>query len=1298
MQKLSELKNKTAAELREFLSNSWDDSWSSVLENNFEELLAILLPHKVVNSDILKFAASSSKSVNQFLDSSIAADFNPGINYIEEVLTSIDSEDLLLKVFKHFPSLPVSVPFVVQLINLKFGETAVSLITQKPDLQRPSVIRQVLRLGVGNFELIDILFAKSVDLELLAESLEKEPKLYEAILLDYILSKYGDKLKINEFRQWNHLAQQFKSPSSLNYILRYLNGLSYNYSSNWTFEYETFFEELDFYYIDKNKNLQINKVPKKSRLRPFYIKTQPENCSSDEVVNYINNTHVNEKDTQLRKALNNALSRSLDVVKQIKLSLILDLQTPSKFADALSFGETETEEKAIFFIEKLPSKYHPYLTKLVSKEKLAPKIAGKKTSYFSEMLNALKKADLEEFRKIYTTTQYTLEKFAQDSAQSSKKETANNFTISEKVMVDFTKDELMTLIDSEFSFYYEGTLKYPISAQEAMFMLTKLNRSTVYEACSDKVSLIKKMDKEDIERIFQEYAKTIIKVPELFSVFIERFNHELDVDLDSDIIILLAKKITAEEIRKVVRLDYYTIKSLVNEKDYKGNFILGQNEIVKLVNANAMEEISFMEDLIQRDRVFAEKLLAAYLDKKSANSALSALLGTPIKIRRGERDKIDIYLKMLTTSPEQVIDDVFAKSGNLELFKKIANWEKHLVEYHKNREVSVSAISAEGMVKLQEQFIEIKFRVIQLSLGDKSRTYSKFLEKDIQVDSIKIASINNQDVNFIKQLSEKGVRFFLDTADASVHSKLKLLEEKITFDGQIDFLNDLLANQDKYVENLSVEELKSLTNNFGLKINSKSAQEILFKSSNVEKLSWLLNQELDWKSLIFVENEDRYFYRELKTSVLEKIKKSGIQVLSPEELEFVRIKMKLKSQGTNFEPIVVRPNNSYNREEVRVDLIPQIIKFIEGEIDPRFKKLGLLNKPLSTLSVIYPYEQMSLQDSLSEEFLIDFLMIPPNIKANKKMMAGIVALFSEDEGVLSNKIRVIKTLFDTIIIKNNLDFSDLINHHDAAKIEPSQLIMELPVAVVSEFIRQYQANPSAAQLFKNKTKANIFRFVRTSAPLGGNYLRDILQMLEQVVTGVAKYEAQLAAGEFSPEEKEEVIKTLNNIKPKLEELMAMDHAEHMHGRVQTLASYVESNPLERLNQFYLTKLHDESQNKFEYPLYFPQSRGDLSELGSLHDWCVGSHSRYGDDVIKKGNILVGICEQGQDPSPATVIALVHFIKDENSCRLTAEQCRWSIQKSGENNVDATKEFPLRKLGFLLEKYIAIKDKQEKKDK
>jgi len=102
----------------------------------------------------------------------------------------------------------------------------------------------------------------------------------------------------------------------------------------------------------------------------------------------------------------------------------------------------------------------------------------------------------------------------------------------------------------------------------------------------------------------------------------------------------------------------------------------------------------------------------------------------------------------------------------------------------------------------------------------------------------------------------------------------------------------------------------------------------------------------------------------------------------------------------------------------------------------------------------------------------------------------------------------------------------------------------------------------------------------------------------------------------------------------------------------------------------------------DYTLYFPRNRAELVLLGTEHAWCVKNTDSYGDDVINKGNVLIGVCEG--ESSIDNVVALCNLNKQFDGT-FTLEQIRWSQKKkNGRSNVCAKKDIDYKQIISLIQ--------------
>jgi len=113
-----------------------------------------------------------------------------------------------------------------------------------------------------------------------------------------------------------------------------------------------------------------------------------------------------------------------------------------------------------------------------------------------------------------------------------------------------------------------------------------------------------------------------------------------------------------------------------------------------------------------------------------------------------------------------------------------------------------------------------------------------------------------------------------------------------------------------------------------------------------------------------------------------------------------------------------------------------------------------------------------------------------------------------------------------------------------------------------------------------------------------------------------------------------------------------------------------------------------------YKVFFPKTREDLIYLGDQNGWCVNYHKSYGDNVISRGNILIGICEPGTESARENVIALAPFL-NEGRGSYQLEQLKWSSRrKNGNRNVDAARDFDHLKIKSIIVEYIDFLERKK----
>ena len=118
-----------------------------------------------------------------------------------------------------------------------------------------------------------------------------------------------------------------------------------------------------------------------------------------------------------------------------------------------------------------------------------------------------------------------------------------------------------------------------------------------------------------------------------------------------------------------------------------------------------------------------------------------------------------------------------------------------------------------------------------------------------------------------------------------------------------------------------------------------------------------------------------------------------------------------------------------------------------------------------------------------------------------------------------------------------------------------------------------------------------------------------------------------------------------------------------------------------LGQSHMRPLEKKERTKdLGVSLYFPKTKADLSHMQNLYGWCVGTSQHYGENISKKGNILVCLCPGDEEPSINNALALAHF-ESQGRGQYRLEQLK------GPKNRDMTDHFPHAQILRLISAFI-----------
>lgn len=1287
--------------VREYVREHLDESFVSEVLENKEVAVPVLIKNKVAPDKIV-FALSKTTENALFLISCFKENnFIPGIAFVESLLPH--GNDVVSAAIKAFPSIPYSTQFLMQLINSGCAEAAYEMTKLKAEFFKDDVVLRLLRAGLGHKELLDHALKSERLLVEIAEDI-KEGTYHNYSYSPAILNLAYVETDI--VHSPSTIVDLPLDARGLRKLCRYFGEERYGpeYKIEWRPEFEQLNSEVDI-----PAKLIITEVPEGSRFRERWVKHAPHKATREELLTVVR-IEIAENPELVAAAL---LRQSLETVKAYNVDRLFNRLKPSKLAAAIPADSTDT---ILYLIEHAPTKFKNALRAKLPDE-LRSKAAGKKRSFFYDAFQSLQKGKIDSFRDALSG-EYNINRFQADTYQSSKKKSCENLTLSAEILNALTKEEFLVLLETPFRFrgYYssgEINLSFKLNVEEAQHAFCKLDEATCFDLCDDKVAFIKKVDDGTLSNVFNARSAEILKDKDLEQAFLSRTKKESVSGIDSDSIEQLAKVLTREELRKRVFSrksgDYWESSHLVDVRCKDGQFLMSDEEVLALITSKyAVENRTFIENLMNRDRALAKKVVEAYLE---GNKGLSRLTGRKIEIRRSDVAGFRKRLAELESTPEELINRIFETGqATLDDFKEsITNWKHELAKFGNNRVIKIPKERIWDLAELEEiQNVRFEIALMSISLGGNDY-YDDELPSgtgSIVVKAIKLEtpSWHDDEADFTKMksfLDRVAATFGIPVSDMTVDGdatddvafKLSMLMAGIEFNGSAEVLRHALTG-------LEVGNGRELTaahfrflDSKGLIVSDKLAEKIVEEyRENTDVIRWLVERCRNLSQ--FAVNKDWYSLCEEETpEALSLLKKAGVQALSEEDYEIYLLKKTLIETKPHFEAVDLRSLSFSKRIEM--------IRFIETEVDPSYVKLNLSTANLDTIDELLPYEEMRAQHHLEDSELVSAFNVPQNIATNKKIIKGLRDMVTLKGGAVVARIELLREAVKKINPNVDVNFSDLAEYTDPQNMTLTDQVERMSVSILQKIIEELDS-PALVEtkFFEGRDKKNIMRFIRSACDQDEGYVRDTLSGLVNVVQGVEALKERAAAliAEGDEDASERIKESIAGVTNRLHEIAAMDDIVDLHDRIGPLSTFLKSDPIQPLGQDKFNKLEKDKkvQKKLGMTLYFPKTREDLQYLGDENGWCVNYHRSYGDGVIQKGNILVGICEAGSEPVREKVVALAHFQKT-GARTYHLEQLRWSSRKKeGSRNVDASDDFDHKAILEAIIDYLNERDREKGK--
>ena len=1318
---------KEASEFRIKVKELDIDKLKEAVDTDKESWLNLLLENKILPNEL--YSLFKSREDKKLLcDFFIEKDFLPSREFISELQSDIEMDDILSRLIRKFSSIPFDYKQILKMINEGSMNSAVELVKNKRDFFKKEIIILLLKNNLKDRDLLKRVYSE--DNEFLEDILLETMNLFNNIGVssfnNHLISAYIDVANssdVTEMHNW--FLELMDRDISLNAIERLIFNAPRETVSRWSgrrhadgpghsIEYHKKFEAYPTEWFD---NVKIENTPLESKFREKYIidKPQSHDIGADEyiiMINKIKNKEIYVNDSKKKRMYSRfANCSSLEQFKSIDLKEYCELMSPSEFTES-----TTDVEKALAFFEVADYKHQKRLReKVIPPERIPKKFNKRKKSYFTEVFESLNK-DISLFRDYTRNYGYTLDKFVEDTFQSSKSRMCETKYVNHEFLMQLDKDEFLKMIKSNLrlslniSEGVENTFKYYFSVEETLSVYKRFDRIELMFACeeSGRIEFLKRTgaDKYALSNLFDENKELFLNNKDYADAYAEMVSNLDDFELDEELISFLSPYFDKKGFRKILNINSYYFSDYILLKDKHGEYIIDDEEILdRFDNKRVIESQSFLENLIKRNNEMAQSLIKAYL---GGNKELSKLTGKEVKIRRSEKKLFEKYAKVMDQGADSIVQDLLDNGAVYEEFQeKFPNYEEILSSLDKGTRIFIKKTSLTELEHICERNSHLKFII---EYCDEAKGYYWGIDEDsnIYFENVKIKQLNidrllkKENINIIQKIKEY---YDLDKDSIILEDELSLdICKKVqgTFLEEIldvrNFLINYLNNSENQSEIVSYmsddEEVSDWLLDKGLMMSEELVLKLI--KNNIKKLSYLKWIETKIGKIdgytISKEKIKDYFSDEIDEELLKFLKDRNFNILTKQDYKLYALKNLLKEEGVNF--------TSKDISKLTLGQKVELIEFIENEIDDRYKELQLKSFNIDTLDTIQNYATMQTMVSLDEKDIINILNVPNNIKNNKKIIKGIIDVLTVNSGNILYKIYLLKQAFEIVQCKDVLVLSDFLDYSNPKEVKESESFEQIKIETL-EFFEKYRNEIQQQEIFLyKKNKKQVLRFIRSGQDV--TIVRDTFEMISEISKGRIKQldlVVQLQNEEGTEDRVNKLRESIQVLTDRLSEVTAMDHVDHMHDRLIPLMKFIQEDPTQPIGQDKFIGLEKRDlESEVGYNLYFPKTRGDVQYLGETYGWCVTGACGYTRGVIKNGNILVSAVEKGQEVCKENVIALAHYIKNSNGT-YRLEQFRWAKQKKGgRTNISATDHFKYSAIISRIEQYLVeSKEKRKKND-
>jgi hypothetical protein len=1215
-----------------------------------------LLKGKIVYNEFYDAVSESSDKISKIIDILISEDYIPGDFFLWKIIEKKDDTSLV-KLLDKFSSLQISNERYLNLVNLGLTQSAIKLLERDTNFQKVQYATALFSLGYEGDIFDEIILGNQNEMESFMNLIRhSKKKINKEELISRILPLVDDKTIPREKFLNNEytLTEEFYLEHL--HVLKERNRYSRSIKKN-SIKWNPILEKIGKDNLDYD--FIISECPSNSVFRIDYIKSNPKEGTNDELFEILEE-ELPHSMTSSRSSIEfykEAISRGISFARLINIDIILEKVSPAKFRDMLNGRD---EEIIIYFYKKLPSKYKPQLEKLLSKDAISKlKKKTKKKSYFPEIMKAFEEGDSTDF-ELAKSNGYTFSKFIEDSRQTSKQRGVESLRINSKTFSFLTKEEILLLVDSEFRFGWDIKLRKDFTYKECLVLRKKIDFDTVFFSCHEQLELLKYLEDRDISQAFydNDTRKIILESTSLLKQYVSEItSKKRDCSLCEDSIRELIPFLNKSEIIKLI--DNPTNYVLLKDKNQE--YVFSIQNILDSITSYSIESLDFLRDLKIRDEETLKLLVNAYL---SGNKRITVFLGRDIKIRRNKQSKKEFEALAMELSQDNkvILDHIYASGGYLDALEASFIDYKVILKKYDLSEIKVKELDINNLDN-DRWCKEFNYTIDSLNISNSWKTID-FEENpiNVKINRIFIKDLNDDDNNLMKFLvnsNSKDIPIKI-SSDIGPNDAILLLRNGVEVADPEDLLE--IISKDAISNSVNLDNLEFLLENKLIELTVNNIHKIISSYYiDVERLSWVGETLKDLSML------------EIKEEKIWDNNYEDILVLQ-EKYKFKIIKSKKEKELTLVDEII---NDLNNYELIKIDVSKllndekmDVITHIEENIDDRYRELNLKNINLSNIKYLYSYDKM-LETEIGIDTEAFIKSLNPSNK-NKKSLLGLKNFINIGGGLVIPRVNNIKKVINRL---SDIEFvaEDFFIFDNSNDVQETSLLKEINTNNFYDL---------SDNIWKKKKKNEVIKLITSCKDLYASEIRDAYGMVEVLGEKFKELLDKIKENplEYTADDDLNIKRLFNDY----QKIKNSNNLKYMHDKAELLLEKLKSNPFEKLNQDYLFKLSE--SNEYDYPLYFPETRGDLMDMGSDHDWCVGSYEIYGDEVIVKGNILVGICEKNTSASKENIIALANFEKLEDGYEL--EQLKWSSKKKdGRSNVDATEDFDHIKLINLIQKYL-----------